>query len=380
MADDLERSGHSIEGEGPSPDFVATLRERIVAEETVSVELAEGRDPAVTVVLRPEPEERIMRTKRWMLVGFAAAIALIAGVVVLDRDSDEGGIDTFDQPEESIPPEDLPAPEDTTTTTVPDVEDPVTTTVRPASLASWTEYVEVVEPWQAQNCALFALWGSLPSTIDINAQLVNVDILDGQLDQPIMRDSDSALAWIDIARPFAHARLNVFEGHWPEMADVYSRFLVALDDAEANAQLATEVDLGPAMVEWSDPLDGSSVSACGTYAGPLAGPLQEYGSDAPQFGVGKPALQRCVAAAALRSMLTEYETGQLDVLPAIDATMRFMEALFTDRPIDANLAEIIEGWRTADDPSAAAVVAELDAYRASEPDGALCPLDQGWEA
>ncbi len=376
MADDLERSLHSIEGEDPSADFVATLRERIVAEETASMELAEGRDLAVTVVLRPELEERNVRTKRWMLVGLAAAVVLIAGVAALNGDSDEGGIEAVNQPENPPSADETPG-----TAIVPDAEDSVTTSARPTELFSWTEYVEVVEPWQAQNCAFFALWNSLPSTIRINADLVTVDIVDGQLDQPIMRDSVEALDWISVARPFAQARLNVFEGHWPEMVDVYSRLLVALDEAEANAQLATEVDLGPALAEWSDPLDGAPISACGTYGGPLGGPLEEYGADEPTLGgMGRPALHRCVAAAALRSMLTEHESGRPDVLPAIDATMRFMEALFTDRPIDTSLDEIIDGWQGADDPSAAAAVARLDAYRASEPDGALCPLDQGWEA
>ena len=51
MADDLELMMRSIEGEGPSPDFVATLRERVVAEADVITSAVDGDDQAVVPLL-----------------------------------------------------------------------------------------------------------------------------------------------------------------------------------------------------------------------------------------------------------------------------------------------------------------------------------------
>lgn len=102
MADDLELMMRSIEGEAPSPDFVATLRQRIVAEaEAITSAIDDGDQPVVEIDLRPQAEERTMTTTRWMLAGLAAAaIALIVGFMALSGDGDDGGLelDTVDTP------------------------------------------------------------------------------------------------------------------------------------------------------------------------------------------------------------------------------------------------------------------------------------------
>jgi hypothetical protein len=94
MSDELDLLIGSIEGEGPSPDFVASLREQIVAETTALADLADGGEPVSLIDLRPEPEEQAMSKTRWIIGGLvAAAIVLIVGVAVLASggDEEEGG-------------------------------------------------------------------------------------------------------------------------------------------------------------------------------------------------------------------------------------------------------------------------------------------------
>ena len=101
MADDLELVVRSIEGEGPSPDFVADLRERIVAEITTP---AVGSDDESVVVfdLRPEAKERPMTSKRMALAGLAAAaIVVIVGFVALSDAADEDSLATTNEPDDS---------------------------------------------------------------------------------------------------------------------------------------------------------------------------------------------------------------------------------------------------------------------------------------
>jgi len=90
----------SIEGEAPSPDFVASLRQQIVAE-TATPQVVTDAEPVFELDLRPESEERPMAPKRWIVAGLAAAaIALIVGFVALSGDGDDGGLDTVDTPQE----------------------------------------------------------------------------------------------------------------------------------------------------------------------------------------------------------------------------------------------------------------------------------------
>lgn len=86
MADDLDLGVRSIEGESPSPDFLASLRERVLAE------AAARTNDGVIVEVELEPlheEERTMNTTRWLLAGAAAAvIALVVGLVAVTGDDD----------------------------------------------------------------------------------------------------------------------------------------------------------------------------------------------------------------------------------------------------------------------------------------------------
>jgi hypothetical protein len=104
MADSLERLVQSIEGEGPSPEFVADLRTRVLAE-TATSGIGTGDEPVDLIDLRPETEGHAMTTKRWILAGVAAVIAVIVGVAVLSGGDDDGGgeLDTVDQPTDSTP-------------------------------------------------------------------------------------------------------------------------------------------------------------------------------------------------------------------------------------------------------------------------------------
>lgn len=121
MADDLELELRAIAGEGPSPEFVASLRERVLAEAAAPrVTTSDGE--IVAVVPRPlDQEERTMTKNRWMLAGAAAAvIALIVGLVVVAG----GGDDTtpIDEPT-TVPTSEVPtttSPATTAPTTAPD--------------------------------------------------------------------------------------------------------------------------------------------------------------------------------------------------------------------------------------------------------------------
>lgn len=130
MADDLKLELRAIAGEGPSPEFVASLRERVLAEAAAPrATMSDGE--IVAVEPRPlEQEERSMTKNRWMLTGAAAAAvtALIVGLVVV---ADGGGDTTpIDEPTTvttseapTTAPRATTAPTTTTTsTTVPTTE------------------------------------------------------------------------------------------------------------------------------------------------------------------------------------------------------------------------------------------------------------------
>ncbi|MBN4047588.1 hypothetical protein JYT71_01120 [Acidimicrobiaceae bacterium AH-315-P05] len=116
MADDLELHVLSIEGEGPSPDFVANLRKWLVAEMTETEDVADD-ELVVAVVLGPDEKERSMtRARKTLLGSAAAAIALIAGFIILSGDGDEFEVETITTSDES------------TTTTVSVPQEPTITT------------------------------------------------------------------------------------------------------------------------------------------------------------------------------------------------------------------------------------------------------------
>ena len=87
MAEDLRRMVGSSEGEGPSPEFVATLRARIIAEtETLDRDPGVGRAVGTVVELGAErtvDAPRRPSVQRRLVIGVVAAgIALVAGMVV----------------------------------------------------------------------------------------------------------------------------------------------------------------------------------------------------------------------------------------------------------------------------------------------------------
>ncbi|NNF55554.1 MAG: hypothetical protein HKN03_14060 [Acidimicrobiales bacterium] len=99
MADDLEVMMRYVEGEGPSPEFVATLRERIVAE-TASPENAADDERVFEINVQPPPPDHVTTTRRqWILVA-VATIIVIVGFLALSRGSNDRRLDTVNPPEE----------------------------------------------------------------------------------------------------------------------------------------------------------------------------------------------------------------------------------------------------------------------------------------
>ncbi len=97
MADDLELLLRSTEGEAPSSEFVASLRERVVAE-------AQSRPTVGSIESEGDPQvESVVRRPRWFLLAAAAAVvALIAGAVLLQLvDDGVEQVETVDEPDEN---------------------------------------------------------------------------------------------------------------------------------------------------------------------------------------------------------------------------------------------------------------------------------------
>ncbi|MEE9415228.1 MAG: hypothetical protein V3V01_08080 [Acidimicrobiales bacterium] len=127
MADDLDLEVLSIKGEGPSPDFVANLRERVAAEIAKSA-IAPDDELVIAVNLRPNDKEQAVAKTRLILAGVAAAIILISGFAVLSGD-EEDKLETLSEPEQSTPTVTTP----TVTTTIVTAAAEPATFVRDAS-------------------------------------------------------------------------------------------------------------------------------------------------------------------------------------------------------------------------------------------------------
>lgn len=93
MADDLELRMRSIGGEGPSPEFVATLRERVLAEAAMRRRPApqDTNDPTMEdIMLSPERNDSPTTSRRWTMIAAAvAALALVGGLVYAGTRADE---------------------------------------------------------------------------------------------------------------------------------------------------------------------------------------------------------------------------------------------------------------------------------------------------
>ncbi len=143
MSDDLERSLPSTRGEGPSPAFVDSLRERIIAESPG----AQRRDepPLTNIEFLPLKEQR-MSNLRMVIVGLAAAaIVVVAGFIATGTGADGDNQLIADKPDDS-----------TSTTAAP------TTSTTAATTTSTTAAVDRV---------------TIEGTIDVD--LVDGELIDG---------------------------------------------------------------------------------------------------------------------------------------------------------------------------------------------------------
>lgn len=99
MSDDLDSTVSSARGQSPSPDFVADLRERIVAESTAQAQT--GIAPVTELEVTSLREQR-MTTPRKMTIGLvAAAIVLVAGFAIIGNGADSDEVNLTDRPTET---------------------------------------------------------------------------------------------------------------------------------------------------------------------------------------------------------------------------------------------------------------------------------------
>ena len=99
MSDDLDNTVSSARGQSPSPDFVAALRERIVAESKTQPQT--GIAP-VTELEVASLKEQGMTTTRKMTIGLvAAAIILVVGFATIGNGNDSDEVNITDRPAET---------------------------------------------------------------------------------------------------------------------------------------------------------------------------------------------------------------------------------------------------------------------------------------
>lgn len=116
MADSGEREVEQlmrvVEGEGPSPEFVGALRERIAAE-TQSRGGDHRNGIVVDIDLRPSEPEPLPLGR--IVLAVAAALAVVVGFVALFSDNGEEGIDSISPPDSTTisegDPTEMEAPE-----------------------------------------------------------------------------------------------------------------------------------------------------------------------------------------------------------------------------------------------------------------------------
>jgi hypothetical protein len=204
MTDDLERLVRSIEGEGPSPDFVSSLRERIVAE--TSTPTIVDDHPVVDIDLGQTRRETMMAT-RWKWVGLAAAVLVAVIVFVTFSDSDR--LDTVGRDDES-----------TTTTATPTTEQSTDTVVgTPAS------FDPDATPFSVEGVELE------PGVYRVDAAGTPFSLT---LDQP-MTSPFNRNGWLQLAHP---------DWAGPDDRDIDFMRLTALSDPTQPAELLQDRDDG----------------------------------------------------------------------------------------------------------------------------------------
>lgn len=101
MSDDFDNALASMRGEGPSPDFVAALRERIAADSNTT---QRSSIAAVTELeIEPLRENSMAMTQKFIIGLVAAAIALVAGLAAIGNGSESVSdeVNITDQPAET---------------------------------------------------------------------------------------------------------------------------------------------------------------------------------------------------------------------------------------------------------------------------------------
>ncbi len=120
---DLERLIDVSEGEGPSPEFVAALRQRVLAE---AAKRPEPKNGAMVIDLndprrnKNDPENRTWGTTRLILA--AAAVVLVVGVAAVVAVQNSRGSEIIEPTETTVPNEIEPDP---TTIEPPETPEPV---------------------------------------------------------------------------------------------------------------------------------------------------------------------------------------------------------------------------------------------------------------
>jgi hypothetical protein len=146
MTDHLERSLDSTEGEGPSPEFVAALRNRIVAESSAPTRSGVA-GPVTEIELAPTRENNMGTIQKAIIALAAAAVVAVGGYAAIGNWGDSDEVIVTDQPTDTtIAPSSTTTSEPTTTTTAQAFSDP-------AALVA--EYIRVYEA--ADGVALRAI-------------------------------------------------------------------------------------------------------------------------------------------------------------------------------------------------------------------------------
>lgn len=98
MSDDLDNQFSSTQGQSPSPDFVAALREQIVTESKAQPQTG----AQITEVEFTSEREQGMTATRKMAIGLvAAAIVLIGGFAIFSNGNDSQEVNIIEGPPET---------------------------------------------------------------------------------------------------------------------------------------------------------------------------------------------------------------------------------------------------------------------------------------
>lgn len=307
-----------------------------------------------------------------MVVLSAAALVLVLLGFVGTRLFDDDRVSTDPSTTTTV------APTSTTTTLngAADLPQPPSVT----NARTWQEVLDVRGPLGSQDCVL----GGLLIFMIRGASEGDLSFRDSWLE-----DRDFVASILPQFERVVAAHLDVLRGSGP--ADQASRYEVALAAiretiADLPADSSEQADLGSALgpllealqqVTTNCPVDKWSVAQ-----GQLMRALQAYGSDAPDFGgMGRPALERCMLSAALSAGFDEWQESPNDgISERFENYWAAYDGSYTDGEVDERLREFVARSAQLQDDAAGvqALAADFTAFRSSEPDGLICPLDTGF--